>query len=136
MFFFCSRAFTFCVVRTLIVPLLSTKLVSRYEYYNSYIVDQFTMAKSIRSKWRRKMRAIKRIRYGVKELDRLKNMLVNAGEIEVKEGGEIEHVCLGNSFSFIISLWLIVYLLCTKYTVVKGDWAFGSRHYSNIYAVQ
>ncbi|VVC28499.1 Hypothetical protein CINCED_3A016138 [Cinara cedri] len=52
------------------------------------------MAKSIRSKWRRKMRAIKRIRYGVKELDRLKTMLVNAGEIEVKEGGEIEHVCL------------------------------------------
>ncbi|MCP6508340.1 hypothetical protein NL478_26605, partial [Klebsiella pneumoniae] len=53
-----------------------------------------TMAKSLRSKWRRKMRAIKRIRYGAKELDRLKKMLVNAGEIEVKEGGEIEHVCL------------------------------------------
>lgn len=80
------------------------------------------MAKSIRSKWRRKMRAIKRIRYGVKELDRLKNMLVNAGEIEVKEGGEIEHVCLGNLFSFVIFLWLIVYLLCTKkYTLVKGN---------------
>ncbi|CAI6346055.1 unnamed protein product [Macrosiphum euphorbiae] len=52
------------------------------------------MAKSLRSKWRRKMRAIKRIRYGVKELDRLKKMLVNAGEIEVKEGGEVEHICL------------------------------------------
>lgn len=48
------------------------------------------------------MRAIKRIRYGVKELDRLKKMLVNAGEIEVKEGGEVEHICLGNLFSFII----------------------------------
>ncbi|XP_050537645.1 protein LLP homolog [Daktulosphaira vitifoliae] len=52
------------------------------------------MAKSLRSKWRRKMRAIKRIRYGVKELDRLKNMLVKAGEIEIKEDGVIEHVCL------------------------------------------
>jgi len=50
------------------------------------------------------MRAIKRIRYGAKELDRLKKMLVNAGEIEVKEGGEIEHICLGNLFSFIMSL--------------------------------
>jgi len=62
------------------------------------------MAKSIRSKWRRKMRAIKRIRYGAKELDRLKTMLVNAGEIEVKEGGEIEHICLGNLSSFIMLL--------------------------------
>lgn len=60
------------------------------------------MAKSIRSKWRRKMRAIKRIRYGVKELDRLKKMLVNAGEIEVKEDGEIEHVCLGIYSSLLI----------------------------------
>lgn len=45
------------------------------------------------------MRAIKRIRYGVKELDRLKTMLVNAGEIEVKEGGEIEHICLGERYT-------------------------------------
>jgi len=50
------------------------------------------------------MRAIKRIRYGAKELDRLKKMLVNAGEIEVKEGGEIEHICLGNLFFYIMSL--------------------------------
>ncbi|XP_050432881.1 protein LLP homolog [Adelges cooleyi] len=52
------------------------------------------MAKSLRSKWRRKMRAIKRIRYGVKELDRLKNMLVKAGEININDDGKIEHVCL------------------------------------------
>nr|CAD7202671.1 unnamed protein product [Timema douglasi] len=33
------------------------------------------MAKSLRSKWRRKMRAIKRERYAVKELAKLKKML-------------------------------------------------------------
>lgn len=33
------------------------------------------MAKSLRSKWRRKCRAIKRERYAVKELDRLKKTL-------------------------------------------------------------
>lgn len=66
------------------------------------------MAKSIRSKWRRKMRAIKRIRYGVKELDRLKNMLVKAGEIEVKEDGEIEHVCLGKFFIHVKKKMFIV----------------------------
>ncbi|KAL3285341.1 hypothetical protein HHI36_019449 [Cryptolaemus montrouzieri] len=33
------------------------------------------MAKSLRSKWRRKCRAVKRIRYGQKELERLKSIL-------------------------------------------------------------
>lgn len=33
------------------------------------------MAKSLRSKWRRKCRAVKRERYAVKELDRLKKTL-------------------------------------------------------------
>lgn len=33
------------------------------------------MAKSIRSKWKRKMRAVKRERYGKKELERLKKTL-------------------------------------------------------------
>jgi len=33
------------------------------------------MAKSLRSKWKRKCRAIKRERYAVKELDRLKKTL-------------------------------------------------------------
>ncbi|XP_043524902.1 protein LLP homolog isoform X2 [Frieseomelitta varia] len=33
------------------------------------------MAKSLRSKWRRKCRAIKRVRYGAKELERLKKTL-------------------------------------------------------------
>ncbi|CAG9773687.1 unnamed protein product [Ceutorhynchus assimilis] len=35
------------------------------------------MAKSIRSKWRRKCRAVKRVRYGEKELERLKKTLTN-----------------------------------------------------------
>lgn len=33
------------------------------------------MAKSIRSKWKRKCRAVKRVRYGKKELERLKKTL-------------------------------------------------------------
>lgn len=33
------------------------------------------MAKSLRSKWRRKCRAVKRVRYGQKELERLKKTL-------------------------------------------------------------
>ncbi|XP_014287529.1 protein LLP homolog isoform X2 [Halyomorpha halys] len=36
------------------------------------------MAKSLRSKWKRKMRAIKRERYGKKELEKLKTILNNA----------------------------------------------------------
>uniref|UniRef100_A0A1B6MBF2 Protein LLP homolog n=1 Tax=Graphocephala atropunctata TaxID=36148 RepID=A0A1B6MBF2_9HEMI len=44
------------------------------------------MAKSLKSKWKRKMRAIKRERYGKKELDRLKNMLgINTTDVEMKE---------------------------------------------------
>lgn len=56
------------------------------------------MAKSIRSKWKRKCRAVKRIRYGEKELDRLKKVLANDPlakniirdvEQEQKEGNKI-----------------------------------------------
>ncbi|RWS08946.1 protein LLP-like protein [Dinothrombium tinctorium] len=39
------------------------------------------MAKSLRSKWKRKMRALKRERYAVKELDRLKTMLSKAESV-------------------------------------------------------
>lgn len=49
------------------------------------------MAKSLRSKRKRKMRAAKRVRYGKKELDKLKNMLethilteVNKQDVEMK----------------------------------------------------
>lgn len=50
------------------------------------------MAKSLRSKWRRKCRAVKRERYAEKELDRLKKTLgvENASnEIEMKDIQEI-----------------------------------------------
>lgn len=43
------------------------------------------MAKSLRSKRKRKMRAIKRIRYGEKELQRLKEMVAKTEEKEAKE---------------------------------------------------
>nr|CAD7599251.1 unnamed protein product [Timema genevievae] len=46
------------------------------------------MAKSLRSKWRRKMRAIKRERYAVKELAKLKKMLGiddTTTDVEMKE---------------------------------------------------
>ncbi|KAF7393724.1 hypothetical protein HZH68_010543 [Vespula germanica] len=42
------------------------------------------MAKSLRSKWRRKCRAVKRERYGAKELDRLKKTLA------IDENGDVE----------------------------------------------
>ena len=54
------------------------------------------MAKSIRSKWRRKCRAIKRERYGAKELERLKNTLgiseSGAQDVEMPEISEIATV--------------------------------------------
>lgn len=40
------------------------------------------MAKGIRNKWKRKMNAIKRIRYGEKEKIRLENMLKASAESE------------------------------------------------------
>lgn len=43
------------------------------------------MAKSIRSKWKRKCRAVKRERYGKKELDRLKKTLgIDEAQTDVK----------------------------------------------------
>lgn len=48
------------------------------------------MAKSIRSKWKRKCRAIKRERYAVKELARLKKMLGIKEEDKVTENEVME----------------------------------------------
>ncbi|CAH0731152.1 unnamed protein product, partial [Brenthis ino] len=48
------------------------------------------MAKSIRSKWKRKCRAIKRERYAVKELARLKKMLGIKEEEKVTENEVME----------------------------------------------
>ncbi|KAK9303102.1 hypothetical protein QLX08_005072 [Tetragonisca angustula] len=54
------------------------------------------MAKSLRSKWRRKCRAIKRERYGAKELERLKKTLGidenGAQDIEMNEMSKIATV--------------------------------------------
>lgn len=44
------------------------------------------MAKSLRSKWKRKMRAAKREKYGKKELEKLKMVLgLNTTDVEMKE---------------------------------------------------
>lgn len=56
------------------------------------------MAKSIRSKWKRKCRAIKRERYGKKELDRLKKTLgiedshSDSKDVNMSEISEVVHV--------------------------------------------
>lgn len=55
------------------------------------------MAKSLRSKWRRKCRAVKRERYAVKELDRLKKTLgidenASNNDVEMKDIQEIATV--------------------------------------------
>ncbi|CAH1391095.1 unnamed protein product [Nezara viridula] len=44
------------------------------------------MAKSLRSKWKRKMRAIKRERYGKKELEKLKMIVNNSLD---KDSGDV-----------------------------------------------
>lgn len=53
------------------------------------------MAKSLRSKWRRKCRAVKRIRYGQKELERLKKTLgidEAKNEVDMQEVAEVATV--------------------------------------------
>lgn len=51
------------------------------------------MAKSLRSKWKRKMRAIKSVRYGVKEkvmLDKMVEQTLAREEVEVKTVKDIK----------------------------------------------
>lgn len=43
------------------------------------------MAKSLRSKWKRKMKAIKRVRYGEKETARLKDTLKKGAAVKAAE---------------------------------------------------
>lgn len=53
------------------------------------------MAKSLRSKWRRKCRAVKRERYGAKELDRLKKTLgINENGSQDVEMSEISEIAI------------------------------------------
>lgn len=49
------------------------------------------MAKSLRSKWKRKMRAVKRERYAVKELKQLKSVLNNVENKDV----DMSDICTG-----------------------------------------
>lgn len=79
------------------------------------------MAKSLRSKWKRKCRAIKRERYAVKELDRLKKTLgIDDNVSKDVEMTEITEIATGmiqvnalivvylNSYSF---FFIIVYII-------------------------
>ena len=47
------------------------------------------MAKSLRSKWKRKMRAEKRVRYGEREDKRLVKMLEAAKELKEQDGSDL-----------------------------------------------
>merc|ERR1711890_210020 len=52
-------------------------------------VSAVTMAKSLRSKWKRKMKVIKRVRYGEKENARLLNMVQNGKIKKTAEEGVV-----------------------------------------------
>ena len=47
------------------------------------------MAKSLRSKWKRKMRAEKRIKYGEREEKRLVQMLKMANDLKEQDGSDL-----------------------------------------------
>ena len=47
------------------------------------------MAKSLRSKWKRKMRAEKRIKYGEREDKRLVQMLKMANDLKEQDGSDL-----------------------------------------------
>lgn len=54
------------------------------------------MAKSLRSKWKRKCRAVKRERYAVKELDRLKKTLsIDENAPKDVEMADIQEIATG-----------------------------------------
>merc|ERR1711878_73861 len=49
----------------------------------------FKMAKSLRSKWKRKMKAEKRIKYGEREEKRLVQMLKMANDLKEQDGSDL-----------------------------------------------
>ena len=55
------------------------------------------MAKSLRSKWKRKMKAVKRVRYGEKEKKALQKIVETAAERIKKVEAEHEPQVLGNT---------------------------------------
>lgn len=68
------------------------------------------MAKSLRSKWRRKMRAVKRERYAVKELKQLKSILENVENKDV----DMSDICTGKLTFLLLFLQNILPLLKSK----------------------
>merc|ERR1712001_345616 len=56
---------------------------------NKIHVKEQKMAKSLRSKWKRKMRAEKRVRYGEREDKRLVKMLEAAKELKEQDGSDL-----------------------------------------------
>ena len=77
----------------------------------------FQMAKSIRSKWKRKMRSVRREKFGKRELERLKDMIQKAEvtNVEMKE--------IGNGMLLEMVLFQIVTLkvLIFSYMLAKGQ---------------
>lgn len=64
------------------------------------------MAKSLRSKWRRKCRAIKRERYGAKELERLKKTLgIDENGAQDIEMNEMSKIATGRPHYLLIFLY-------------------------------
>lgn len=74
------------------------------------------MAKSLRSKWRRKCRAVKRERYAAKELERLKKTLgIDEKTHKDVEMTSLEEIATGNTLRItkreIIVISIIVYVV-------------------------
>ncbi|KRX86494.1 Nucleoside diphosphate-linked moiety X motif 8, mitochondrial, partial [Trichinella pseudospiralis] len=73
------------VERLLVVP-ISELCNSRNQSYTRFCTgSDFFMAKSLRSKWCRKMRNIKRERYRIKELEKLKSVVCRLNSSSSKE---------------------------------------------------
>lgn len=83
------------------------------------------MAKSLRSKWRRKCRAIKRVRYGAKELERLKKTLgIDENGAQDVEMSEISKIATGRTNYFLICHYSYItipirYYFCLKLLMLK-----------------
>lgn len=83
------------------------------------------MAKSLRSKWKRKCRAIKRERYGAKELERLKKTLgVDENGAKDIEMNEITKIATGRAHYFLICHYSCTtvptrYYFCLKLLMLK-----------------
>ncbi|KRX16566.1 Nucleoside diphosphate-linked moiety X motif 8, mitochondrial [Trichinella nelsoni] len=71
-------------VESLLVVPISELCNSRNQSYTRFCTGPDYMAKSLRSKWRRKMRNIKRERYRIKELEKLKSVVCRLNSNSLK----------------------------------------------------